>query len=89
MTFMRGGTGPGSCRYLGMNKLDTSRTMRQLADKMRQHARETALPEYQSMMRRAANTLEAEAELISERQFQEFSRTLQVFSDSQFSTRYH
>jgi histone H3/H4 len=72
-----------------MEKPDTSRIMRQLAAKMRLQAQETALPEYQSMMRRTANALDAEAMVIADRQLLEFARELEVFSASQFTARYH
>ncbi len=72
-----------------MNKPDTSRTMRHLATEMRQHAQETALPEYQIVLQRTAYTLDAEADLIAEQQSQEFARVLRAFSESQFTTRYH
>jgi hypothetical protein len=86
MTFMGDGTGMVGCRCVGMNKLDTSRTMHQIAARMRLHALETSLPEYQDVMRRTANTLDTEAELIAEQHLLEFSCALQAFSDSQFST---
>jgi hypothetical protein len=72
-----------------MNKPDTSRTMRRLADKMRKQALETALPAYQAIMDRAANSLDAEAALIADQQFMEFALALEAFSDTQFTTRYH
>jgi hypothetical protein len=89
MTFIRCGTGNADRRCIGMNKPDTSRTMRRLADKMRKQALETALPAYQSMMDRAADSLDAEAALIADQQFMEFALALDAFSDSQFTTRYH
>jgi len=89
MTFMQCGTGPQAYRYIGMEKPDTSRMMRQLAAKLRRQALETALPEYQSMMQRTANALDNEATLIADRQLLEFARVLEVFSASQFTTRYH
>jgi hypothetical protein len=37
----------------------------------------------------AANVLDAEATVIADRQLLEFARELEVFSASQFTTRYH
>jgi hypothetical protein len=88
MTLMRAGTGPASRRYPVMEKLDTSQTLRQLAIKMRRQARETALPTYQDMMNRVAETLDAEAELVAERQSMEFAHALQRFGAMKF-TSYH
>ena len=73
-------------RCLGMEKHDTSQTLRQLADRMRKHAGETSLPAFQGMMNRVAETLDAEAELIAERHSHEFSRALEGFCNSQFSS---
>ncbi len=69
-----------------MDKSDKAKTMRQLAAKMRGQADETAQPEYQHLMHRVANSLDAEAQVIADRQLQEFSRALEAFCDSQFST---
>ena len=88
MTFMHTGTAGASHRCYLMEKPDTSQTLRQIASKMRRQARETALPEYKGMMNRAAETLDAEAELIAEQQSQEFSRALQRFCSTKF-TCYH
>ena len=67
-----------------MEKPDTSQTLRQLADKMRRQARETALPEFQGMMNRVAETLDIEAELVAERQSGDFSRALEGFCATPF-----
>ncbi len=69
-----------------MEKPDTSRTLRQLAIKMRQQAMQTALPAYQDMLNRVAETLDAEAELVAERQSWEFSRALTIYCASQFTS---
>ena len=79
MTFMRAGTVPPPHRYLGMEKSNTPHILRQLADKMRRQAGETALPEYQAMMNRVAESLDAEANLVAEAQSQEFSQALNSF----------
>jgi hypothetical protein len=73
-----------------MEKSNTSQTLRQLADKMRQQAKETALPDYQGMMNRVAESLDAEADLVAEQQSREFSRALNSYYAAQ-STRacYH
>jgi hypothetical protein len=68
-----------------MEKPDTSQTLRQLADKMRRQAGETSLPAFQGMMNRVAETLDAEAELIAEKQSREFAHALEAFCASQFS----
>lgn len=70
-----------------MEKPDTSRIMRQLADKLRQQALETALPEYQSMMQRAANALDIEAAAIADQRLPAFAHVPEV-SASQ-TPRYH
>jgi hypothetical protein len=73
-----------------MEKSDTSRTLRQLAAKMRQQAQETAMPDYQSMMNRVAETLEAEADLVAEHQLRGSSRALEIYRATQFTdTRLH
>ncbi len=73
-----------------MEKSDTCRTLRQIATRMRQQAQETALPQFQGMMNRVAETLDAEAELVAEQQSREFSRALTVYCASQFtSARVH
>jgi hypothetical protein len=68
-----------------MEKLNTSHTLRQLADKMRQQAHETDLPDYQGMMNRVADTLDTEADMAAERQSQEFARALNGFCASKFT----
>ncbi len=72
-----------------MEKPDTSRTMRQLAAKMRRQALETTLPEYQSMMQRVADALDIEATAIANRRLMAFARVPEAFSTSQFIPRYH
>ncbi len=66
-----------------MEKSNTPHTLRRLANKMRRQASETALPEYQSMMNRVAECLDAEADLVAEQQSQEFSRALDGFCTPQ------
>lgn len=72
-----------------MEKSTTSHTLRQLADKMRRQALETALPDYQDMLNRVAETLDDEADLVAERQSREFSRALDTFCASQFTSARH
>ncbi len=73
-----------------MEKHDISRTLRQIADRMRRQAGETALPQSQDMMMRAAETLEAEAELVAERQSRDFSHALEgVFARQIAGARFH
>jgi hypothetical protein len=89
MTFMQRGTGPNAHRCISMEKPDASRIMRQLAAKMCRQALETALPEYQSMMQRAATALDIEATLIADRRLLAFARVPEVFSASELTARYH
>jgi hypothetical protein len=72
-----------------MENPDTLRIMRQLAAKLRRQALETALPEYQSMMQRAANALDIEAALIADQGLSVFAHVPEAFSASQCTPRYH
>jgi hypothetical protein len=68
-----------------MEKADISRVRHRIATAMRAQALETNQPEYQTLMIRAADSLEAEAAFIAEARYQEFSDALEVYSNKLFS----
>jgi hypothetical protein len=72
-----------------MDKLERAHAMQRIAARMRLQALETALPEYQGMLRRTADTLDTEAEWIAKQYLIKFSRALQARSDSQLRPWYH
>jgi hypothetical protein len=76
MTLIWTGTGAATCRCNGMENLSTPHTLRQLAEKMRRQAGETTQPDYQGMMNRVAESLDAEADIVAARLWQELAHGL-------------
>jgi hypothetical protein len=72
-----------------MEKADTSRVIERIAAAMRAQALDTCQPDYQALMIRTADSLDAEAACITEAQYQEFSDALEVYSDKLFSRGNH
>jgi cyclopropane fatty-acyl-phospholipid synthase-like methyltransferase len=65
-----------------MEKQDTSIVLHGIADRMRLQAAETFQPHYKDMLNRTANSLDDEANRLTEMQTQEFCVQLNKFSAS-------